>query len=248
MFASFLTITLVFLIAKYKIQSDFETRNGGNTGSLMVLFLTYFFVLVFVQIFENNALVLKKCGEERLIPVIQATIIPNVLIFSLIIVILKIFPGWKGPFSNTIGYLFSKGLNIKGSFDDLLIKGNTSDSLMKRIIEDKSLIINEISTSNFDEFLKNMDNFGILSTSWKKLLEATGEDTNGEKLEDGPKGDSKTMVVAESLQNLWKAVVLKDLIAEVMWYFLAGTLVISIIKSNIGDMDCVSSSTTSTTS
>ena len=237
MFAAFLTLTLIFFLFKFKTVSNFSKRNDVNLSSISI-FLFYFFALVLAQWYENNDFIIEKCGEEKSGSVFIATLVPNILIFSLTMVLLLIFPGWKGPFSNTLGYMFAKLLNIKGSFDELLIKGETSDSLMKRIIEDKSLIINEISTVNFDIFLRNMDSYGLLSENYDVLLKAINR-VDDDDNEIPAVGTPEQKAKGEALTNLWRAVALKDLIGEITWYFLAGTLVMSIIQSNITSMECV---------
>ena len=241
MLGAFMALTFIFFVAKYNLQIVFKNRNSPPFAT-MGLFAAYFLLIIFAQIMENDKLVVDSCDKGYTKEIAAATLIPNILIFFLTMGLLLIFPGWKAPFSNTLGYLFAKALNIKGSFDELLIKGETSDSLMKRIIEDKSLIINEISTTNFDMFLKNMDNYGLLAGNYDKLSEIAAGTEQGKKIKD-PELNEK----AESVTNLWKAVVLKDLVGEVMWYILAGTLVISIIKSNIADMLCVKMEDTDTT-
>ena len=153
MLTTFIVLTMFLFAARFIIDGNFlERRLPINSKKICVMVL-YLVAVILSQSVENAVLVNKLCNPDGkksyTFPVVLTTIIPNLLIFSLLMVLLIIFPGWKGPFSNTIGYGISIFMGIKDSFNNLLTRGGTSEALMQKIMEDKSIIINEMDTQNF---------------------------------------------------------------------------------------------------
>ena len=68
------------------------------------------------EYFKNGALHIPRNTDKAIL----YTLFPNVLIFGLLIAILIGFPGWKAPFSNTLGFVAAKGSGIKDHFETLL--------------------------------------------------------------------------------------------------------------------------------
>ena len=89
------------------------------------------------------------------------TIIPNFFMLGLVMIILKVFPGWKEPFSNTIGYAIVYLMGLGETFSELLKpkivgKGKTGGDLISLICENKSIIINQITPMNYELFLNRL--------------------------------------------------------------------------------------------
>ena len=133
------------------------------------------------------------------------SLFPWLIIFGLINILLKIFPGWLQPFSNTFGYGIAKiaGLSkvTKQLFKEKVDAGDPEmkkvQSLLSNIYGDQSLLINEITPQNFGDF-------------WKRLTPLfNNEAKNGSELKD----------------KLFTLVRLKTLVSEYMWYMLTGALV-----------------------
>jgi hypothetical protein len=119
------------------------------------------------------------------------------------------FPGWKSPFSNTFGYLAAKVGGIKDAFNAIL-NSDKKDKALQAIYEDSSLMINEITPANFEDFWTNMQKYHML-------------------LEKVP---------SDAKERLYKLVRMKDIVAEFVWYLLAGVLISSITFSYISNSKC----------
>ena len=136
---------------------------------------------------------------------------------GLIMIILKIFPGWKEPFSNTIGYLIVNLMGLGETFSELLRpklvgKGKkTGGDLISMICENKSIIINQITPMNYELFLNRMGKEGALKSNFKSK---------------------------PAYNKLWMLVNAKDAIAEMIWYLLTGALAISTTFNALLDIEC----------
>ena len=128
------------------------------------------------------------------------------LVFGIINILLFIFPGWLRPFSNTIGYLFVKFTGGEEIIDKLFEKPNSNgedkiNSILSKILENKMLVINEITETNFDQFTDKMITAKVMNN----------DNDNITKLRD--------------------MIYRKNIIAESIWYILTGILVIAIVNN-----------------
>lgn len=226
MLGVFVILSIMYFLFRLFVTDKFATRNKVNIFK-WVLFGFYFVSIVSLQIADTNKYMYKLCGKYKTDKAILYTIVPNVLIFGLLVMILIAFPGWKAPFSNTIGYVAASGMGIKKYFNTLL-KPEIDNELMKKIIQDKSLIINEITPSNYDLFLQQMNKNGLLSMDIRKLEELTTKD----------KVSDSEQPYLDAYSGLYRAIVVKDLVAEGLWYILTGALVITMTKNAVAEMDC----------
>ena len=145
--------------------------------------------------------------------------------------ILIAFPGWKAPLSNTLGYVAASASGIKKHFDTLL-KSDINNDLMKKIIQDKSLIVNEITPGNFELFLAQLYSNGLLAIDYEELANIESKEKAGTSL------TNKEQIYLDAYSGLNKAVVIKDLIAEGLWYLLTGALVITMTKNAVAELEC----------
>ena len=153
----------------------------------------------------------EKCGgTPQTIAAINYTIIPNLFIFGALLMVMMFFPGWKAPFSNTIGYLCVMGAGIKETFTNIL-KTDSNNKLLKMVYRDPSMMINEMTPENFGIFINKMGSppNSILSANYKKFI-----------------------------PELYNFVVIKDKIAEFLWYMFTGYLVIQNSNSYINTIKC----------
>ena len=87
----------------------------------------------------------EKCGVSA--SVILPTFMPWLIIFAPFMFILTVFPEWKGPFSNTFGYL---AVYLTGG--DTTIEGIIKDKeKLTMIYQSPSLLINQFTYDNFDK-------------------------------------------------------------------------------------------------
>ena len=136
-------------------------------------------------------------------------------------------PGWLTPFSNTFGYsaALMSGLDetLKKIFIDKNVDATKKDNnplheAISHIYSDKSLLINEVTSENFNEFWDNM------SGVFKPAVTA-----------------DKSHVLKNKLLSL---IGLKESVAKLIWYILVGMLVTSISYNSLIDSTCVVGYTT----
>jgi len=102
-FNTFFWITFVFFIAKYNMAEK------DGTGDVKWA-LGYLILMIILMYYVNSNMMSSSCGGATPDPgvVFKATFIPWILIFGVVMAVLIAAPGWKAPFSNTIGYLVVK--------------------------------------------------------------------------------------------------------------------------------------------
>ena len=229
----FSIITLMYSAFRYittkvaQLEQD-KSIKPNDAGILWTII--YVLLLIVGNYFINLNIASTLCGSVQWTNTMLNTIIPWVFVFATIILILMLLPSWLSPFSNTIGYLIAKvmGLtallnlllkpqavtNNESHINSIASSGNeiVSENLQK-IYSDRSLLINEITQTNFNNFWKNLQNGGLLRPD-----QNNSQDAN--KI------------------ALFNFIVLKDCIAEFIWYLLTGLLVTSISYNYIVNSSC----------
>ena len=207
-------ITLIYFITKYY----YLTKKFENFKLIVGI---YIIGTILSQFMINIGLINSICGNSNYGSAFLVTIIPWGLIFGLLYGSLTMFPGWKAPFSNTIGYIITRIGGIRTLLVDNILKQKNNDknlnsSMMKalnHIYSDPSLLINEITPNNFSNFWQSMKNSGLLKSNVTEI--------------------SKT-----KLRNL---VILKDIISEFLWYILTGFLITSFSYNQVISQGCQTS-------
>lgn len=235
----FIIVTAIYGYLNYghsNVPTDINYFNGShdidniNKNAFTSLFI-YILLLIVGNYFININISKEVCGNIQWFNTFIITLLPWSLIFITIIVILKMFPGWLAPFSNTIGYLIASGGGLEKLIDAILkpqsevvtgSKPATADQALvqynlTQIYGDKSLLINEITTDNFEIFWDRFSKAGLLDT---KHIEE--EEKNNIFLKN----------------ELFNFLVLKNTIAEVIWYLLTGLLVTSVTYNYIVNSSC----------
>jgi hypothetical protein len=209
-------ISLVLItIAYFVLRTKMNISKLSETAQTSLPFI-YLFIMILVQIFTNSVALSNLCGSVDTGRVIIATVIPWVFVFGVLIILLKSFPGWKAPFSNTIGYLFISGSAAKIIPEIFKGKmtGNNSGAAaqaLEFIYDDQSMLINEITPTNFDSFWAKMEGSDLIQ---------------------------KKAQLSEYKQKLRKLVQLKDTIATAIWYLMTGFLVTSFSYHNMVSAKC----------
>lgn len=211
--SAFVVITLAYFILKFFSKSPVMTKVW--TG-------IYVLLLIVSQYYINLNLTNDLCGFNQYSLAFSVTAIPWLLIFGLLNVMLMIFPGWLSPFSNTFGYLITK-LGGVGKFFDTILKNKTDigkgesnakvAQALESIYHDKSLLINEISLPNLENFWSSMQSSGLI------------------KRDAGPIG-------GDNYNKLRKFVQIKNMVGEFIWYILTGSLVTSVSYNYIVNTGC----------
>ena len=206
----FSLLTIIYFVLKYYLVDKYGINNKGLGVAMGIIYLA---IMTAMQLSANLKNAKEKCGgTPQTVSAITYTLIPNFLIFGGLLMCLMFFPGWKAPFSNTIGYLIvaSPLLKIKDVFNNILVT-SSNNKLLKMVYRDPSLMINEMTPENFKLFINKMDSskHSILSRNYK-----------------------------EYIPDLYNLVVIKDRVADFVWYILTGALVISNSYSYIMSIRC----------
>lgn len=156
-----LYFTAYFISYIWSISSDNHPWTSSNRRQNKFIFI-YVASILLSQLLINFIQLNNLCkGNINIGNVIIIIIAPWLLIFGTLVTLLNMFPGWLTPFSNTLGYLVAGRFNnINQLINDLFNTSEDnkgSENIIKSIYENKSLLINEISTSNFETFIKGMN-------------------------------------------------------------------------------------------
>ena len=143
----FFLITTAYFVCISVIK---RAKTGNNA---MMAVGIYFSLLLAGESIINVGLTNSLCGSKQYPTAILATLIPWVVIFGTMNVLLEMFPGWLRPFSNTFGYLLTKG-SVSKTMNKILKGENESDSktlsselkdvqkTLATIYNDQSLLVN----------------------------------------------------------------------------------------------------------
>jgi hypothetical protein len=196
------------------------------------------------------------CSSQavRWTDILLATLLPWIIIFFSLFMILKIFPGWITPFSNTVGYLVISILGVETTLTNILNSnegvGGDLAKAIANITHNKSNFINQIdiNKTTFLNFINDLINAKIIILV-KKPDKAGAEATTGAVAEatEGatvkaagakrPEID-KAILTNSDIQNLYKLLVIKNVLGQITWYVLAGVLVSSVSYNYIINMSC----------
>ena len=144
----FTVVTAAAFLLKYFMAKSYASRNQSIFG--LVITIVYLAIILFIQLYVNYQNAKEKCGgTPQLVPSINYTLVPNLFIFGTLLLILILMPGWKAPFSNTLGYLFVWLGGVNGSFFKILKQDNNQNKLLQMVYKDPSIMINEITPEKF---------------------------------------------------------------------------------------------------
>jgi hypothetical protein len=210
----FFLLTSVYFMIKY----------SGDPKQGTIYFGIYMLLLIIGEFIINVSLTKAMCGTNQMGSAMFITIIPWFLIFGMLNLVLMVFPGWLSPFSNTIGYGITKLFGINNLLNDIFkpkinsedLKGENMGAMaeaLEHIYNDRSLLVNEITQENFDNFWTNM------SPSFKPQIKDN----------------------IEIKKRLFDFIRLKDIVAEYIWYMLTGMLVTSVGYNYLVNKGCTQS-------
>lgn len=210
----FFIITAIYTVFNYN-----SIKKPDKPGS-SIYFSIYMMMVIIGELFINISLTAGTCGSPQYSTAIISTILPWGFMFGILTLLLSIFPGWLAPFSNTFGYGITLLAGLTNTINDILepnpdgAKASPDNEFMQQalahIYSDKSMLINEITPSNFDYFWTHMK--GIFQ---KGVFE-------NKELKD----------------KLYSLVQLKYSVATFVWYMLAGLLVTSVSFNYIVNSAC----------
>jgi len=206
----FIILTIGYFIVKYM----FLSKDNSSTYLLVALY-SYLGINIISQLIINISLTNQICGESQWYNAFFITAIPWIVIFGVLSILLKIFPGWLMPFSNTFGYGIAKLGGINELFSDILVsetqsKSKSLNKALQDIYSDQSLLINQVSIENFDKFWETLEKSNIL----------------------------KSNVSNDKKQEFKNFVTLKTIISEFIWFILVGLFTISASYNYIINLAC----------
>jgi len=201
------------------------------------------------------------CSSQavRWTDILLATLLPWIIIFFSLFIILKIFPGWITPFSNTVGYLVISILGVETTLTNILNSNpGVSNDLAKaiaNITHNKSNFINQIDINKktFLSFINDLINAQIIILGKPSTAEGQtegAEGAEGTRAVEGAEGTravegatnrsetDKAILTNPDIQNLYKLLVIKNVLGQITWYILAGVLVSSVSYNYIINMSC----------
>lgn len=114
----------------YEILSDSSKYVDYMKQSYIGLAI-YFLLIVVVQFFINTYAITSNCGgvmTENLTAAALLTFIPWTLMFGAVIVVLTVFPGFKGAFSDVVGYYYVSK-NANDLLTDLLLNKKLDNAM-----------------------------------------------------------------------------------------------------------------------
>jgi hypothetical protein len=221
-------------VLKVEIMSNVESFAKFQKQKyimMIILFMLLFLIHMAVNLmgFQN------KCGgsmSNNLGKVFISTFVPWLLIFGALMLVLIIFPGFKGAFSNVIGYYA-----VYSASNKILIKllGNAqvdrpledvqdsesenanllekaSDAVLK-LVGNTSIMINQFTPENFEDM-------------WKMMIPVMKPEMRG-------------VANAPLKSELLEQVILRDNIGECCWYLYTLLLLMVIVKTMLMKQECV---------
>ena len=127
------------------------TENAINNN---IINAVYILILIVGSYFINATISKSMCSQSiQWGYILIVTILPWTLIFIFLQFILRLFPGWVTPFSNTIGYIIIGLLGVEKTYENIFKTGNEvsgNQELVKAIANmnsNRTKFINQIRIS-----------------------------------------------------------------------------------------------------
>ena len=227
----FLCCTLLFFIIRVVTIPgnllELTTPSGGyNSFTDKIMSMIYIILVILVMVYLNSEAIKEKCATEKADTylVFLTTVFPWLSIFGMLYAMLLAMPGWKSPFSNTIGYLITiYFMGGKQKLLDLIDKSSkTNEKLIELISNNTSVLINEYGSENIGR-LKDLDKMKGSGTPF--ISYSSGDDNSNE-------------LNKKKYNKVARLIMIKEFISEFVWYILTGFLVISITTNYILEQNC----------
>lgn len=198
-----------------------EDSNEVNIPSKIAILKVLLLVIIFSTMYALNTSTMKKMcpnGTKNLVTkVFFSTFIPFIFLFGTIVVALSLMPGWKAPFSNTLGYSIVKNVIFRKLFSlqDWVKEGDAEgDSELAKFNQrsNRTFFVNELTPENFFQAVESL------------------------KINFKEPGDDDVDYPVKKL--LYKAVIIKDFISEFIWLMVTSLLTYSLSQIYILEKSC----------
>ena len=217
----FILVTLGFLVFTIftinKSDNIVSINNSKDSNVINVIYILFIIIGSYFLNVHNSRVICDQSIEWNYILIV--TIMPWLIIFVLLYFILKLFPGWVSPFSNTIGYMFVSMLGVSSTLENIMTSDDSASGkpdlvkAINSIKNNKSKFINQIdiNLANFEAFITELKQSGITHNA-----------------------DTKQ----DDIVKLYKLITMKHAIGKIVWYILAGILISSISYNYIIGISC----------
>ena len=121
---------------------------------------------ILIQFFINSKNLVEYCGNNNSSMPLAMAFTSFFLILGGIMILLRLYPGWKSPFSNTFGYLLGplmvgeSSQNVTFEVTNILKKKSSNNNedlkMLDRLTSDNSLLINDISPEIFNKYVDTL--------------------------------------------------------------------------------------------
>lgn len=240
----FITATIALVAIKYSMRPKKAPVPGQDVppGNSWMVTAAYVFITLLAQIIANfsNAKAICQGSTQSFGMVLLYTLIPYFLILGTVMVLIVVFPAWLTPFSNTIGYGAASMMGLSTIFNNLLATDPKGNELLTKICSDKALLINEMNKYNYADFMAEMAGKGGADLAHPDKGGKTAKPGHVSMLKSDylEVGETKKGAGNGYYTKLFSLVLLKNIIAEGLWYILAGCLAISIANNVIINIQC----------
>jgi len=261
---AFILITILYyVVLKPKLTMEILSNASSYkayTKSTYFMLCVYFLLVLLVQFGINSSAMIHKCGgsvSQNIGFAGLMTFLPWILIFGLVIVVLIIFPGFKGAFSDVIGYFYVSS-KANSLLTDLLMDTNVYDKIDKVDAGQQSQETSSVQMPTqelkggdvkkkalqdvADVIIKLCGNMSILinqivPSNFLQYMEVL-------KPLIKPKYELNPTLLLAKEQELLDVVSTRDNIGEAFWYTYTAILLISVTQYNILSRPCAQDSAT----
>ena len=248
----FLIWTIYYFYSFKKPISPIDPQPNSNHINSLI----YFLVLLTLQICIGWTVIaatpgcnIVKDNGKILGKIFISVIFPWLFIFGFSVLAVALKPNFKSAFSNIYGYLI-----VSSSANDILTdllqdpKANSStdttiSDALNKIYGNKGILINQITTENFNEYIEMLNPLLKLEFQTNQQYDYTKAsflNTDGTlNITDTLDPNyPDTMRPANLFAKLYSIVNQRDNIGEFSWYFYTALFVISIATYNIATINC----------
>lgn len=243
----FLLPLLLYFFAVFKLYmtgiNDDGTQSVNNPQTKISIVLLGFMVILFLMIYGFNMRDMAKTCPPNTKNFARnaflATFTPFIFIMGSLVTVLMLMPGWKAPFSNTLGYFIVKNVWARKLFklqEWVKIDESQGTDVTRPLqrfnqMGNRTFFLNELTPDNFFNGLATL-NIGENKQFQFHSKEVDNPKEPGKKMAN-PKTDGVHIV-----KKLYGAVVLKDIVSEFIWYFIGGLLTYSVSQLYALDSYC----------
>ena len=230
----FMFIFATYYVLRFFLADNYAVKKNSVMGiPLTILAFAIVFLFQLVTNIKNTRVL---CGNVQFGSAAWYTELPFILIIGTLVVAMTLFPGWKSPFSNTLGYLLVKLMGVDTTFNNMLKTKAGNNKLLQKVYQDKSILINLMTpgpTGTFDKVITQ------LAGGDTKPQQTGGAMMEQQAVPNINAGNGIfNSKYQEFIPELYNFVLVKDYVAEFMWFILAGFLTIQTSFNSIVGIEC----------